>query len=73
MDLDKFSDSWICHILSLLFIYVGGSCIFNSCTIHTDFSHSNWSPTSGAEINGASLLDLQVKQAMGDQALILIR
>ena len=38
-----------------------------------EFSHSNWFPTSGAEINGASLLDLQVKQAMGDQALILIR
>ena len=37
------------------------------------FSHSNWSPTSGAEISGTSLLDLQVKQAMGDQALILIR
>ena len=26
----------LCHMLSLLFIYVGGSCIFNSCTIHTD-------------------------------------
>ena len=38
-----------------------------------EFSHSNWSPTSGAEINGTSLLDFQVKQAMGDQALILNR
>ena len=56
----------LCHMLSLLFIYVGGSCIFNSCTIHTDlFPTVTWSRTAGAEINGASLLDLQLKQAMG--------